>query len=258
MNISFASVVAGIMVMVSFFHTEYLHLTNQVAAPMAPVTQTVTPSETATTDILPTSSLNPSTSGTATAASGLITPPTGVSATGLAGPAVCTDAACLITAAQSCSPASGSFTSMFDVFGIAETMQNSYSIIGPAANNTCSYTATVTSATIAPDAAFKKAAAIHKTSLANIQSDLSSAQASLNQANGTTTACAQPSAKVVQFLTGMSTGIVAAQYMNAYDPSCTVTPPPPAGGQAAATQTSASGTATATVAPMPVTTAQPQ
>lgn len=224
LNISLVSIIAGITVVGNLIYATITHQ-NQASAPvpMAPVTQTVTADQTSTTNVLPPSTLGVSGSSTTTAAN----PATQVSVPFVpAAPKDCgTDASCLVASAQSCSPATGSLVSTFDIFGMNETVKNIYQITGPAANGTCTYNITLTSATIAPDTEFKKAAAIHKTNLANIQSDLASAQAALTKTIPTITSCSQPPAKVVQFITGMNQGNIAAQYMNANDLACTITPP---------------------------------
>jgi len=227
LNISLASVIAGIMVVGNFIYAKITNESAQNQMPTAPVTQTVTPSQTTTTDVLPPSPL----AETQTPAAALLK---------AAAPENCgNDPSCLVASAQICSPATASFTSTFDAFGMNETIGNNYAIIGPSNSGTCSYTVTLTSVAIAPDDAFKTEAAVHKTSLANIQSDLASAQAALAKTVGTMTACSQPSATIVQFIDGMNAGTLAAQYMPANTSACTITPPITNSVNAAAPATSA-------------------
>lgn len=221
LNISLASIIAGVMIVGNLIYAKITHQDQTPApAPMAPVTQTVTADQTSTTNVLP-----PSTLGVPQPTDATTAPDASNSRTTTTQKDCGTDASCLVASAQSCSPATGSLVSTFDFFGITETVKNIYQITGPAANATCIYTITLTSATITPDTEFKKAAAIHKTNLANIQSDLVSAQTALSKTIPTITSCSQPSAKVVQFINGMNQGSIATQYMNANDPACTITPP---------------------------------
>jgi len=209
LNITLASVIAGVMVVVNFISAEIHH----VQSTPAPVVQTAAVNQTTTTNVLPASNNTAGAVGAINQPLAIQTPAAAALTVAVTEKACGSDVSCLTASAQTCLPSNGTITKTFDLFGVNETLTTNYEIAGKNSDGTCQYDSTLTAVSLAPDATNKG------TTLA----DLKPSQTALNKTIGTKIQCSVSPAAIIQTITDMSEGNINSSDISATNPACTAT-----------------------------------